>query len=50
MFKINDVVMHVGVGVCTVEDLQERNFGKLDKNLYYVLKPLSNNNSTIFFS
>ena len=49
MFKIGDVVMHVGAGVCTVEDLQEKKFGKLGKNQYYVLKPLSDNHSTIFF-
>jgi len=49
MFRIGDMVMHVGAGVCTVADLQTKKFGKLGKNQYYVLKPLTDNHSTIFF-
>lgn len=47
MFQKNDTVVYGSHGVCTILDVSEQKFG--DKTAeYYVLKPVSNEKSTIF--
>ncbi len=48
MFNIGDKVVYGKTGVCTVENKCEKEIIKNEKRLYYVLKPQSNPNSTIF--
>lgn len=47
MFEINDTVIYVGKGVCTIQAIEERDFGGL-KGVYYILKPIYNSSSTIY--
>ena len=39
MFKVDDLIMYGGTGVCKVEAISSMDFGPKDK-LYYVLQPL----------
>lgn len=47
MYQINDTVMYGSQGVCTISGTEEKNFGR-QKIKYYILKPVFQNNSTIF--
>ena len=46
MYKINDRVIYGTEGVCTVTEIAERTFGNTT-DVYYVLKPMNKNGSTI---
>ncbi|HHZ05451.1 MAG TPA: CarD family transcriptional regulator [Clostridiales bacterium] len=47
MFEINDTIFYGGDGVCTITEISKKKCGT-NTFLYYVLKPLYQNNSTIF--
>lgn len=47
MFKTGDTVLYSATGVCTVSDIEKKVIGKEIK-LYYVLKPISKANSTVY--
>lgn len=47
MLKLNDTVVYGVTGVCTVESIEEKKFGKL-KRKYYVLRPVKQTTSTVF--
>lgn len=47
MFQINDTVMYGHSGVCRIVDIRRENFSGKDV-LYYVLKPVGNEASTIY--
>lgn len=47
MLKLNDKVMYGSTGVCTVERIEEKEISREVKT-YYVLKPVSQNSSTVF--
>lgn len=47
MFKINDVVVYGTQGICKIVDIEEKTVSKVSKK-YFVLKPVNNNDSTIF--
>jgi len=47
VFKVNDVIIYGAQGVCTIAGTEEKTVnGK--KKTYFVLKPVSDNGSTIF--
>lgn len=47
MFEVNDTVIYNGKGVCTIQAVEERDFGGM-KGVYYILKPVYNDSSTIY--
>lgn len=48
MFNVHDIVMYGNLGVCRIADICPKKFdGK--EILYYVLKPLSDEGSTIYY-
>ena len=47
MFSVNDTIIYRGKGVCTVSAIEERDFCG-QKGLYYILKPVYQNSSTIY--
>lgn len=47
MFKVNDTVLYGAQGVCRIDDITEKSLGKSTAR-YYVLKPVYQENSTIF--
>lgn len=47
MLKLNDTVVYGVTGVCTVEGIEEKKFGKL-KRKYYVLRPVNKTTSAVF--
>ena len=47
MFKVNDRLIYGAQGVCTVAEICEKTIGK-NTAKYYVLKPVSQENNTIF--
>lgn len=48
MYKQNDIVMHAGAGVCRIDAVREETFAGTAK-LYYVLRPLYENDSTTIY-
>ena len=48
MFQKDDYVMYGNVGACQILDIRTEQFGK-EETLYYILKPLEGDNSTIYF-
>ena len=49
MFKIDDKVIHPGMGVCTITDIKYKNLGKLGTKQFYVLSPLYDTCKTTIF-
>ncbi len=49
MFKINDTVVHTGMGVCKITEIKSENFAKLGTRQFYVLKPIYDNNQTTVY-
>ena len=49
MFNVNDTIMYGSQGVCRILDIREESFSGAPK-LYYVLEPVYDSNSTIYFS
>lgn len=47
MFKVNDVIVYSGCGVCRVNEISERTFGDVS-SVYYVLKPVSGGGNTYY--
>lgn len=47
MFQVNDTVMYGSSGVCKISEICAKKFGS-NEVLYYVLKPLYDENSTIY--
>jgi len=48
MFKIGDKIMYGQTGVCIVEDICEKTLIKNQKQLYYILKPIFQQNNVIY--
>lgn len=46
-YKINDTVLYGAGGVCSISEVAERKIG-LDTDKYYILRPISDEKSTIF--
>lgn len=47
MFAVNDTVMYGQSGICKIQDICEKKFGK-ETRKYYVLCPLDDQNTTIY--
>lgn len=47
MFKTGDTILYSSTGICTITEICEKDLGGIKKK-YYVLKPVSQNNSTVF--
>ncbi len=47
MFKINDIVFYGAQGICKIDGTEEKQIGKTKVN-YYVLKPIFNENTSVF--
>lgn len=47
MFKISDTVVYGSGQLCVISDIKEVSFGST-KNLYYILKPVYDKNSTVY--
>lgn len=47
MFQVNDTVMYGSSGVCRISEISAKKFGNKEV-LYYVLKPVYDENSTIY--
>ncbi len=45
MFQIGSIVMHPSAGVCNIEDIREEKLTER-KRTYYIMHPVSDNNST----
>lgn len=48
MFNKGELVVYGQTGVCTVADICEKELIKKQKRLYYVLKPVNQENNTIY--
>lgn len=48
MYKETDIVMHPSAGVCRIQAIREESFTK-QARLYYVLRPMYENNSTTIY-
>lgn len=48
MFNKGELVVYGQTGVCTVEDICEKELIKNQKRLYYVLKPINQENNIIY--
>ncbi|WP_405314968.1 CarD family transcriptional regulator [Faecalibacillus faecis] len=49
MFSVGHMVMHPNAGVCKIEDIRKQKFSKLEEQLYYILKPIYDNNASIIY-
>ncbi len=49
MYKIDDIVMHPGMGVCKIVDIRTENFKNLGNRQFYILKPVYSNEHTKIF-
>jgi len=49
MFSLNDYVFYSTIGICQIADIRMVELGGLGKQECYVLKPLANPKSTIYF-
>lgn len=49
MYKIGDMLMHPGSGVCRVEDIKNMSFTSEGSKDYYVLKPVYGGGSTTIY-
>lgn len=49
MYKVDDMVMHSGAGVCKIDEIKIEQFSDCKERLYYVLKPVYDKNSTTLF-
>lgn len=47
MFNVNDVIIYGTQGVCKIVDIEEKTVNRT-KKVYFVLKPINDNGSTIF--
>lgn len=47
MYNIGEIVVYSMIGVCRITDVQQQKFGSETKK-YYVLKPISAENNTIY--
>lgn len=47
MFNIGDTILYSTTGICSIERIEEKDIGKIKKQ-YYVLKPVSKSNNTVF--
>lgn len=47
MFKVNDSVLYGSQGVCKIEKIEAKEIGKTKRD-YYVLRPIYQENNTIF--
>ena len=48
MFETGEVVVYEGAGVCVIEEIRIEKFNK-ESRLYYVLKPVKEKSTTIYF-
>lgn len=48
MYEIGNIVVHPGVGVCKIHDIRTEQFSDLQPKLYYILKPVYENGSTVY--
>lgn len=48
MYKLNEYIVYGATGVCQIEDIRYEKLGSHDDKKYYVLKPLSSPNSTLY--
>lgn len=49
MYQIHDTVMHPTSGVCTIEEIKEMRFGFGESKLYYLLKPVYDQQASIIY-
>lgn len=49
MYKIGEVLMHPGSGVCKINGITEKEITRNDKRNYYVLNPVYGNEKTTIF-
>ncbi len=49
MFKVNETVVHSGMGICTVSEIRKMKVGNNPPRDFYVLKPIYENSSTKIF-
>lgn len=49
MFKVNDTVIHTGMGICTVSEITKMKVGNNPPRDFYVLKPIYENSGTKIF-
>ncbi|MDO4608452.1 MAG: CarD family transcriptional regulator [Clostridia bacterium] len=47
MFKIGDIIVYGAQGICRIDSTEEKQIGKTNVN-YYVLKPIFNQNTSVF--
>lgn len=47
MYRVNDTVVYGAQGVCRIADITKRDIGGMPMD-YYVLKPVYDDNSTLF--
>lgn len=48
MFAIGDTVVYGSMGVCSICDIRKESFASGEKKLYYVLKPVSEQSTTVY--
>lgn len=49
MFKVNDTVVHTGMGICTITEITKMKVGNNPIRDFYVLKPIYENSGTKIF-
>ncbi len=49
MFKVNETVVHSGLGICTVSEIRKMKVGNNPLRDFYVLKPVYENSATKIF-
>ena len=49
MFKVNETVVHSGMGICTVSEITKMKVGNNPPRDFYVLKPVYENSGTKIF-
>ena len=49
MFKIVEIIMHQGLGICEIKEIVKRQLSKTEFREYYVLKPVYSNEKTTVF-
>lgn len=48
MYEVGNIVMHPNAGVCRISDIRSEEFSDIQPRLYYVLKPVYENESTVY--
>ena len=49
MFNVGHMVMHPNAGVCKIDEIRKQKFAKMEEQLYYILKPVYDNQSSIIY-